>query len=91
MGYVLTEKKSRHRLRADIIDPVIERNSHRLKDLHEWPQLRGEPRAVYKARNVERMTIMPITKNSSSHIPHTRPILYSRREHERIVFNVAFG
>ncbi|CDI83497.1 hypothetical protein, conserved [Eimeria acervulina] len=88
VGYVLTEKKSRHRLRADIIDPVIERNSHRLKDLHEWPQLRGEPRAVYKARNVERITIMPITKNSSSHIPHTRPILYSRREHERIVFNL---
>ncbi|CDJ46212.1 hypothetical protein, conserved [Eimeria brunetti] len=48
VGYVLTEKKSRHRIRADVIDPVIEKNSRYLKDLHKWPQLRGEPKAVYK-------------------------------------------
>ncbi|CDI86557.1 hypothetical protein, conserved [Eimeria praecox] len=53
VGYVLTEKKSRHRLRADVIDPVIEKNSHRLKDPREWPQLRGEPKAVYKARPIQ--------------------------------------
>ncbi|CDJ31657.1 Zinc phosphodiesterase ELAC protein 1, related [Eimeria mitis] len=50
VGYVLTEKKSRHRLRADVIDPVIEKNYRSLKDLDKWPQLRGEPKAVYKAR-----------------------------------------
>ncbi|CDJ66825.1 hypothetical protein, conserved [Eimeria necatrix] len=48
VGYILTEKINRHRLRADVIDPLIEKNSQHLKDPSRWPQLRGEPKAVYR-------------------------------------------
>lgn len=50
VGYILTEKINRHRLRADVIDPLIEKNSQHLKDPSRWPQLRGEPKAVYRVR-----------------------------------------
>ncbi|OEH75401.1 zinc phosphodiesterase elac protein 1 related protein [Cyclospora cayetanensis] len=48
VGYVLAEKGGRPRLRAELLDPLIAKNAQRLADTKEWPQLRGEPKAVYK-------------------------------------------
>ncbi|KAL8430779.1 hypothetical protein Efla_004015 [Eimeria flavescens] len=48
VGYVVAEKQSRLRLRADMLDPIIARNAQQLADVKEWPQLRGEPKAVYR-------------------------------------------
>ncbi|KAL8275099.1 hypothetical protein Esti_000978 [Eimeria stiedai] len=48
VGYVLSEKRSRLRLRADLLDPIIARNAQELADMSKWPQLRGEPKAVYR-------------------------------------------
>lgn len=77
VGYVVTEKKSRHRLRADVIDPLIEKNSHRLKDPYEWPQLRGEPKVVYKVRPVQDIATSLITKSSSSRMLRSTRSSYS--------------
>ncbi|KAL8452385.1 hypothetical protein Emed_001390 [Eimeria media] len=48
VGYVVSEKRSRQPLRADVLDPIIARNAQELADKDKWPQLRGEPKAVYK-------------------------------------------
>lgn len=57
VGYVVAEKQSRLRLRAEVLDPLIAKNAKRLADVKEWPQLRGEPKALYRVRNGRRTSV----------------------------------
>ncbi|KFG65114.1 hypothetical protein TGRUB_258590B, partial [Toxoplasma gondii RUB] len=46
VGYVVEELgRTRRRLRAAALEPVVQRNLHALA---EWPALRGQPKAVFK-------------------------------------------
>ncbi|KAL8455681.1 hypothetical protein Emag_000503 [Eimeria magna] len=60
VGYVISEKRSRLPLRADLLDPIIARNAQELADMNKWPQLRGEPKAIYK---------LPLLELKPAHCP----------------------
>ncbi|KAL8434312.1 hypothetical protein ACSSS7_003256 [Eimeria intestinalis] len=61
VGYVVSERRSRLRLRADVLDPIIARNARELADVTNWPQLRGEPKAVYRLLSAMEHTGKPFT------------------------------